>query len=71
MEIIIFNILGQKVQTLNSEFMLPGVNELYWNGKNEKGSLVPSGAYIYRFIAQSLNGDNEQFTKAGKMILIK
>ena len=70
-EIIIFNVLGQKVKILNNEYMLPGVSELNWDGKNEGGSLMPSGTYFYRIIAKSLNGDREEFSKSAKMVLLK
>lgn len=70
-EITIFNILGQKVKTLYQESVLPGVNEIYWDGKNENGVAVPSGTYIYRFTAESIHGRGQQFSSSAKMVLIK
>jgi hypothetical protein len=60
----IYNMLGQEVKTLVSEAKEPGVYNIQWNGDNNAGQRVSSGAYIYRMIAGS-------FIKAGKMILLK
>ncbi len=42
----IFNLLGQKIETLLSGTMSAGEHELVWNGNN-----VPSGIYFYRLVA--------------------
>ena len=42
----IFNVLGQKVETLSSGTMSPGEHELVWTGDD-----VPSGVYFYRLTA--------------------
>ncbi len=42
----IYNLLGQKIETLLSGTMSAGEHELVWNGNN-----VPSGIYFYRLVA--------------------
>ncbi len=44
----IFNIKGQKIKTLLSDYLIPGRYNHNWNGKDEKGINVSSGLYLYR-----------------------
>lgn len=44
----IFNILGQKVVTLVSQFMAAGSYNVRWNGLNQNGVQVSPGIYICR-----------------------
>ncbi len=60
----IYNILGQEVKTLVNENKNAGTYSVQWNGDNNFGTKVASGAYIYRIVA----GPNV-VTK--KMILMK
>ena len=60
----IYNILGQEVKTLVSELQSVGSWESIWDGRNNSGSSVPSGAYIYRLEA---NGQS----KTGQLVLVK
>ncbi len=61
----IYNALGQEVRTLVNEHQNAGFREIMWDGKNNKGSAVPSGVYIYRLVAGS------SFVKSNKMMLMK
>ena len=47
-ELIIYNILGQKVWDHRVTSQKPGYYEVVWNGKNNYGSPVASGIYIYQ-----------------------
>jgi hypothetical protein len=55
----IFNTLGQKIETLVDEVKSPGNHEVSFDG-----SELSSGVYIYRLIS-------DEFTKSGKMLLMK
>ena len=44
----IYNLLGQKVRTLVSEYQAPGYKTVIWDGKNEAGQILASGVYFYR-----------------------
>ncbi len=50
-ELAIYNLSGQLVRRLLSGNHAPGAYELPWDGRNEQGQLVPSGAYIYKLRA--------------------
>jgi len=60
----IYNMLGQKIKTLVSEQKNAGTYSVQWNGENEFGQKVSSGAYIYKINAGS-------FVQSMKMILMK
>lgn len=43
----VYNILGQVVVNYERDFNAPGTYGLRWNGRNDAGSLMPSGVYFY------------------------
>jgi hypothetical protein len=47
----IYNTLGQEVATLVDGFQTAGYMTANWNGRNEFGSTVSSGIYLYRLTA--------------------
>jgi Bacterial Ig-like domain (group 1). len=60
----IFNILGQKVTTIERGIHDAGRYSIRWDGKNENGAQVATGVYFYRLLA----GD---YTSTKKMIMMK
>lgn len=63
-ELIVYNVLGQKVRTLVSQELQQGTHQINWDGTTDAGLQASTGVYFYR-----LNyGDNIQ-TKS--MMLIK
>ncbi len=64
MKIAIYNLNGQLVKTLIAGKMESGVHSLIWNGTDENGKPVPSGAYLYR-----LQTNEYDFTR--RVILLK
>ena len=47
-ELTVFNVIGQKVITLDQGQRSPGVHSLTWNGTNSAGQRVAGGVYFYR-----------------------
>ena len=47
-EIEVFSTTGERVRTLQSGFQQPGEKTVNWDGKNNEGMPVASGAYLYR-----------------------
>ncbi len=60
----IFNVLGQKTQTLVDQEQKRGIYTITWDGTNQQGSPVSSGIYFYQL-------STEGFEKTNKMILLK
>jgi hypothetical protein len=67
-EFTIYNLLGQKIRTLMSGYQSAGLKTVTWDGKNDQGTMVTSGVYIYRIVAKS---NDKTFVKSRKMLLIK
>ena len=66
-ELIIYNIKGQKVKTLDTfqnTYLSRRKKEVTWNGKDTNGDLCPSGIYYYK-----LKTEQQEIIK--KMILLK
>lgn len=63
-EVSIYNLLGQKLQTLVSETQDAGEHEIIWDATNSSGLPVGSGTYFYLIEA---NGKQ----LIGKMLLLR
>lgn len=59
-ELIIYNIKGQKVKTLAKIYFDKGNHSVIWNGKDSNDNLVGSGVYFYKL---NVNGRTEAFKK--------
>ena len=60
----IFNILGQKVTTIERDLHDAGRYSIRWDGMSENGARVASGVYFYRLLAGN-------YTSTKKMVMIK
>lgn len=66
--IIIYNLKGQKVQTLISGYQPSGYHSIIWDGKDDNGKAVASGIYLYQMLSTSNNSEQSQIRK---MVLLK
>jgi len=64
-QMIIFNVLGEKVRILKSGFHPAGSYAVIWDGLNQNGIHVPSGIYFYTLIEAAGNSQTR------KMILVR
>jgi len=46
--IVIHNVLGQKVKTLVNSFQTAGSKSISWNATNEQSELIPAGLYFFK-----------------------
>jgi C1A family cysteine protease len=65
----IFNLKGQKVNTLENRTLKAGDHSIVWNGKDQVGNNVPSGIYFSRFDNDTPEG--KRYTSIKKVILLK
>ncbi len=47
-ELAVYNLRGQQVRRLASEFYNAGTHTVTWDGKNSQGSVMPTGVYLYK-----------------------
>ncbi len=59
-ELIIYNIKGQKIKTLVQNEYIKGSHSVIWNGDDEAGESVSSGIYFYKL---NVNGKTEAVKK--------
>jgi hypothetical protein len=64
----IYNVLGQKVETLINADMNQGYHEINWNTYSSH-SVLASGVYFYRLTADGNNG--QKFVQTKKLMLLK
>jgi hypothetical protein len=69
-ELIIYNLLGQKVKTLLSDERSAGFYSMHWNGTNEFNEKVASGLYMYRLTVSSQKDGREVYSNMRKLILL-
>jgi len=60
----VFDASGRLVRTLLDEYRGAGRHSVVWDGRNNAGSVVPSGIYFYRI-------NTGEFTATRKMILLR
>ena len=63
-EITIYDMLGKKVRSIVNEKQNPGHKSILWNAKDDYGTVVSAGLYIYQVQAGN-------FIQTNKMILLK
>jgi len=63
-KLVIYDVLGRKVNQLIDASMSSGRHVALWNGTDDYGNPVASGVYFYRL-------ESKNFTQAKKMILMK
>jgi hypothetical protein len=67
----VYNLLGQKIKTfLSEDLQNAGWYHLLWEGTDDSGHRVASGAYVYKIDAEPFDG-SPRFTSSRKMLLIK
>lgn len=64
-DLFIFNVQGHLVKRLSRKQLFgPGRHRIEWDGRNEKGNQVGSGAYLYRISTPG-------YSKTRKMVLLR
>ncbi len=67
-EFYIYNIIGEKIKSIEENINSPGYYSISWDGLNSRNEQVGSGIYIFQMKAV---GVNKTFTKSIKMIKLK
>jgi hypothetical protein len=71
-KIVVFNMLGQKVNEIQHGSVSAGIRSFTLNAFDSKGTPLPSGVYVYQIEAMStLNTEKRAFIIAKKMVVKK
>lgn len=62
-QVVIYNSIGQRIRTLVDQYQELGSHAVIWDGRDDEGSPLASGIYIYRLTIGS-------FSEAKKMVLV-
>jgi len=65
-KLVIYNSLGQEVETLIDKVLQPAVYEISWDG-----SRYSSGVYFYRYLVTNPNGSEVVYDGVKKMVILK
>lgn len=68
--LMIYNVRGQRVNTLIQEEMQAGYHSVIWNGTDDAGKSVSSGVYFSKFDSDDRNIGG-RYTSVKKVILLK
>lgn len=63
-QLVIYNVLGQRIRTLVASPVKAGYHRVVWDGRDEHGNNVPSGVYFYSFRAGEYSANK-------KMVLLR
>jgi flagellar hook assembly protein FlgD len=66
---MIYDLAGREVSSWDLQ-QQSGYKQIDWNGKDQKGVLVPAGVYFYRLTAKSVDSD-QHFSATRKMLFLK
>jgi hypothetical protein len=64
----IFDILGKRVRILYSGSLNAGSHSMVWDGKDQIGSSLSTGVYIYKIL---VNNEKGSYSNAKKMLMVK
>ncbi len=70
-ELIVYNLLGQRINTLVDETRRADFHQAKWDGTNDNGQTVGSGVYIYQLRVTAPSGKTSEHVFTRKMLLIR
>ncbi len=70
-QLTIYNTLGQVMKMVCYSFLPAGNHQFTWDGKNEDGTSLPSGIYIFKLLAHVPGNTKTVVEKTIKLMLIR
>ncbi|MEW6686122.1 MAG: type IX secretion system sortase PorU [Candidatus Edwardsbacteria bacterium] len=68
----IYTVAGRLIRTISNIMGIAGYNQIFWDGKDEEGSYLANGVYLYKIIAKRESGEeNEETSIFGKAVMMK
>ena len=63
LSISIYTIGGKKIKQINNRSYQQGFHQINWDGRNQFGSLIANGVYIYKIIAKNSTSNTSHIGK--------
>jgi len=67
-DIKIFTVSGDLIKDISLYGRPSGYNQVYWNGRDDRGDIPANGVYLYRISAKGDSGDNSEY---GKLVIMR
>jgi flagellar hook assembly protein FlgD len=67
----IYNVMGQRIRLLDKANYTAGIHEVTWDGRDDSGSMMGSGIYLFRVLVFGNNQNTSLFQQTRKMLFIK
>lgn len=67
--LIVYDLLGSQVRVLIDGIQNPGIHQVTWDGRNERGNEVSSGVYLYQ--VETFIGDRYHIWDLRKLVLLR
>lgn len=64
----IFTVAGNLIREILANSLNAGYNQVYWNGRDDKGSIPANGVYLYKVTARDDGLENSGF---GKLVIMR
>ncbi|MBI4546887.1 MAG: hypothetical protein HY707_02830 [Ignavibacteriae bacterium] len=71
LEVVVYNLLGQKAATLADEVRQAGYHMIEWDGKTSDGSQAATGVYFVRMMARPVTASADAFISVRKVMMLK
>jgi len=64
----IFTVAGNLIREVPANGLNAGYNQVYWNGRDDRGSVLANGVYLYKITAREDGLENSGF---GKLVIMR
>jgi hypothetical protein len=67
-DIRIFTVAGNEIKTISSRNLPAGYNQVYWDGRDDRGSVLSNGVYVYMVTVKE---EGEESREYGKLVIMR
>jgi flagellar hook assembly protein FlgD len=67
----IYTVSGRLIRTMGPDNWTPGLNQAYWDTRDELGNRIGNGIYIYKIEAESEGLSKEETSKISKLMILR
>ncbi|HYM80981.1 MAG TPA: C25 family cysteine peptidase [Candidatus Limnocylindria bacterium] len=68
LQILVYTVNGKRVYRWEGRDLRPGYHQIHWNGRDDEGSILGNGIYVYRVLA---NNGSTSATHEGRLVKLR